>query len=149
MGIIVGIIVIVLAICVVSYAVSEIKYRFAKVKNTVKSWASDTEGRCIECRHCRTDNEYKCSDTGYFCVLSNCADITGETTMGCFEKPKVTEKDLESLFALGIWTEEGMDYIEESILGKAMTYSEVDAFLTELPKKYPHYIDPEYIRKNQ
>ena len=69
--------------------------------------------------------------------------------MNCFEKPNVTEGDLQELFAPGIWTKEGQQCIRQTILGKAMTFTELDQFLKNVPNEHPDYIDPDYIAKNR
>ena len=114
----------------------------ARMKNSIVSWATGQEGFCKDCKHCRFDKSRRFSRTDFFCSLSRCKDITETTRMNCYEKPKVTEADLQQLFALGIWTNEGKRFIRQSILGKSMTYSDVDEFLTALPTKYPEYIAP-------
>ena len=113
----------------------------ARTRNSIISWATGQEGLCCECKHCRHDPSRRFSDTDYYCSISKCKHITEETKMRCFEKPKVTEGDLQELFKLGIWTELGKQYIRKSILGKAMTWTELDDFLKQLPIGHPEYID--------
>lgn len=141
--------IILVAAVVVFWIVKGNSYDAAKLRNKVKTWANDEEGYCCECKHCVKDPSRRFSNTKYYCSISNCSDITPETIMNCFEKPIITEKDLAELFALGIWNEQGKSYIRKNILGKKMTFSELDAFLKDLPQKYPNFIDPEYIKRNQ
>ncbi|MDO4343416.1 MAG: hypothetical protein Q4C50_01310 [Eubacteriales bacterium] len=121
----------------------------ARARNSIVSLITGEEGFCCECKHCRKDTSRRYSDTDWFCSLSKCHHITPETRMNCFEKPKVTEEDLQELFTLGVWTKEGQQYIRQTILGKAMTFSEVDQVLKDIPNKHPEYIDPDYVAKNR
>lgn len=61
--------------------------------------------------------------------------------MNCFEKPKITEDDLEQLFSIGVWNDAGMQYLRQNLLGKAMTWTELDNYLKPLPNEHPEYID--------
>jgi len=112
----------------------------ARAKNSIVSWATGQEGFCADCTHCRKDASRKFSNTDYFCSLSRREDITDETRMQCFEKPKMTEQVLQEIFALGIWTKEGQQYIRQSILGRKMTFAELDQFMTKIPNEHPEYI---------
>ena len=118
-------------------------YNAARIRNSVTTWASGDEGLCNECKHCYRD------DSGnWTCSLSKCNNITEQTRMKCFEKPTVNENDLKILFDLGVWTEDGQEYIRQSILGKKMTFSEIDEFLKKIPSKFPNYINPNYIENH-
>lgn len=119
----------------------------ARARNSTISWATGEEGLCCECKHCRKDSSRRFSDTGWFCSISKCEHITHETRMRCFEKPKITEDDLQELFVLGIWNEEGKQYIRQSLLGETMTWSELNAYLKKLPIEHPEYIDAQAIKK--
>lgn len=143
--------VLILAVLVIGGAfalIDEAKYRTAKIKNDLVEMASTEKHHCCECKYCVYDPNNRYSDTDYFCRMSKCNYITPETKMPCFEKPKVTEDDLRELFALGIWTSNGQNYIRNSIFGEKMTFTELDAFLTKLAEEHPEYIDPEYTNKN-
>ncbi len=144
-----GLLLLIIIVGVVVYVIKNGGYYADKAKNSVVSWATGQEGYCRECKHCRFDESRRFSNTDYFCALSNCHDITADTIMNCFEKPKVTEEDLQELFSLGIWNSAGKQYVRESLLGKTMTFSEVDEFLKAVPINHPEYIDPEYIAKQQ
>lgn len=115
----------------------------AKTRNSVVSWATGQEGFCIDCKHCRHDSSMRYSDTEYVCVLSKCKNITPETRMNCFEKPKVTENDLQEIFKIGLWNDAGKQYIRQSLLGKAMVWSELDAFMKRIPYEHPEFMDPQ------
>ena len=114
----------------------------ARTRNTIITWATGDEGYCCECKHCRKDTSRRFSKTDYYCSLFKCEDITPETYMHCFEKPKMTEEYLEELFELGIWNDKGKNYIRNNLLGKSMTFSELDEFMTRIPIEHPEYIDP-------
>lgn len=114
----------------------------ARARNTIISWATGDEGYCCYCKHCKKDTSRRYSNTDWYCELYKCEDITPETYMHCFEKPKITEQDLQELFELGIWNEAGKEYIRKSILGRAMTFPELDEFMTKIPSEHPEYIDP-------
>ena len=144
-----GIILVAIAVAVVVWLVKGKGYGAARARNSIVSWATGEEGYCCECKHCIKDDAHRYSETGWYCSISKCDCINECTRMKCFEKPTVTEDDLRQLFALGVWTAAGQQFIRESILGKKMTFSEIDAFLKEIPSKYPHYIDPEYVRNHQ
>ncbi len=113
-----------------------------KTRNSIISWATDQEGICVDCRHCRYDVSMQLSNPEYFCILSKCKDITPETRMNCFEKPKVTEDDLQSIFKMGLWNDAGQRYIRQSLLGKAMVWAEVDTFMKKIPYEHPEFMDP-------
>lgn len=131
----------VIAVIVIVVIVKGNGYWAAKTRNSVVSWATGAEGNCCECKHCRKDDTGRYSTTGYFCVLSKCNNITESTVMNCFEKPKVTEEDLKELFALGIWNDAGKQYLRQNLLGKAMTWTELDNYLTQLPHDHPEFIN--------
>lgn len=61
--------------------------------------------------------------------------------MSSFEKPKVTEDNLKELFALGIWNDAGKQYLRQNLLGKAMTWAELDNYLKQLPNDHPEFIN--------
>lgn len=107
---------------------------------SAKNFLMGEKGYCLDCKYCIRDDAKQYSDTGYFCRLSKCIGINETTVMDCMEKPTITEKDLEDLFDLDIWTQEGELYLRNSLLGKKMTFSEIDAFLTALPQEHPQYI---------
>lgn len=132
---------IIAAIGVIVWLVKGNSLGAARARNSVVSWATGDEGFCNECKHC-----YRNESDDWVCSLSKCNNITEQTRMKCFEKPTVTENDLQLLFDLGVWTEEGQNYIRQSILGKKMTFSEIDDFLKEIPVNFPNYIDPNYIK---
>lgn len=139
---------IVIAIVVIFWLIKGKGYGAARARNSIVSWATGEQGRCCECKHCVKDESHRFSKTDWYCSLSKCDSITDSTVMNCFEKPTVTEEDLKFLFDLGVWNASGQRYIRESLLGKKMTFSEVDAFLKEIPIKYPSYINPEAREKN-
>lgn len=122
-------------------------YWAAKTRNDIKSWATGAEGKCCECKNCREDDSGRYSDTGYFCTISKCDNITETTVMNCFEKPKITEEDLNELFSLGVWNESGKQFLRQKLLGKAMTWTELDEYLKQLPNEHPDFIDKEFIEK--
>lgn len=134
---------VVIAIIVIVVIVRGKGYWAAKTRNSVISWATGAEGNCYEYKHCRKDDSGRYSTTGYFCALSKCDHITESTVMNCFEKPKITEEDLKELFALGIWNESGKQYLRQNLLGKAMTWTELDNYLKQLPIDHPEYINPQ------
>ncbi len=134
--------IIVIAIIVIIWIVKGNGLLAAKTRNSIHSWATGDEGLCCECKHCRIDSAHQYSRTGYFCALSKCQNITESTRMGCFEKPKVTDDDINTLFAnADIWTEFGKSYIRQSLVGRAMTWTEIDEFLKKIPREHPEYID--------
>ena len=138
---IVGLIVLLAIAGGIYYLYQEIRYKLDRAKN----FFAGQRGQCIYCKHCRTDETHQTSSTGYFCRLSRCENITEDTFMDCMEKPTVTSEDLETLFVeYNLWTPDGKAYIRANLLDAKMTWPEIDAFLKELPKKYPHYIKPEY-----
>lgn len=141
--------IIVIAAVIIFFILKSDSYDAARIRNGVKSYFVGEQGLCRECKHCVRDESRRFSDSEWVCRLSKCTHITEDTMMDCFEKPRVTEDDLNELFALGIWNDAGKRYLREMLLGKEMTFSELDAFLRELPKQYPHFIDPEYIQRNQ
>lgn len=108
-------------------------------------WAEKTRNYFIgskrKGKYCRQDKNGHYSKTGYFCALSKCENITEETVMSCFEKPKITEEDLQELFALGIWNSDGQQFFRQNLLGKAMTFTELDNYLKQLPIEHPEYIN--------
>lgn len=116
-------------------------YWAAKTKNSITSWATGANGNCIECKHCRKDDSGRYSHTGYFCTLSKCNNITESTVMNCFEKPKVTEDDLKELFTLGIWNDAGKQYLRRNLLGRSMTWNELNNYLKQLPNEHPEFIN--------
>lgn len=140
---------IIIAIVVIIWIIKGKGYDAARARNSIVSWATGEEGYCHECKHCIKDTANQYSQTGWGCTIGKCDSITDNTRMNCFEKPTVTEDDLRELFSLGIWTTTGQEHIRQAILGKKMTFSELDAFLKELSKQYPHYIDPEYIKNHR
>lgn len=143
-----GFVIIIVIIVIIFWVIKGQGYDAARAKNSLISWATGDEGFCRECKHCIKDSENKYSSTGLYCTIGKCAYITDTTRMNCFEKPTVTENDLQELFSLGVWTNEGQQYIRSSILGKKMTFSEIDEFLKELPQKYPHYINPAFKKES-
>lgn len=143
-----GFLIVVAVIAVIIWIIKGNGYDAARARNSIVSWATGEEGYCHECKHCVKDCEHRFSQADWYCTIGKCDGITENTRMNCFEKPTVTEDDLRELFSLGVWTTAGQQYIRDSILGKKMTFSEVDSFLKELPQKYPHYIDPEYIQRH-
>ena len=135
-----------IVIAAILYAVfSKVRESFERAKNTVMG----IEGNCVNCCHCCVDEKCQISPTGYYCRLSKCENITPETVMPCMEKPKVTEGDLNELFALGIWNESGKQYIRNTILGERMLYEDVDEFLKRIPVEHPEFIDQEYLKNNR
>lgn len=135
-----GFLLIIGVVIFIVWLVKSDSYDAARIKNSISTWATDNEGLCNECKHC-----YRDESGNWICSLSKCNNISEDTRMKCFEKPTVTENDLKLLFDLGVWTQEGQNYIRESILGKKMTFSEIDEFLKEVPIKFPDYIDQNYI----
>lgn len=115
-------------------------YWAAKTRNDIISYLFCTEGYCCECKHCRRDNSGRYSATGYFCALSKCYNITEATVMNCFEKPVITMDDLNELFTLGVWNDAGMQYLRQTLLGRSMTWTELDNFLKQLPYEHPEFI---------
>ena len=135
------VIIILIIIAIVIWIIKGQGYDAARLRNSFVSWAAGEEGFCRECKYCIKDSN---SFTGHRCSIGKCENITDTTRMDCFEKPTVNENDLQELFSMGIWTYEGQQYIRNSILGKKMTFSELDEFLKEIPKKYPYYINPNF-----
>lgn len=115
-------------------------YWAAKTRNDIISWVFSPEGNCCECKHCGRDDSGRYSDTGYFCALSKCYNITEATVMNCFERPKITEADLNELFALGVWNDAGKQYLRQNLLGREMTWTELDNYLKQLPYEHPEFI---------
>ena len=132
--------IILIAIIVIIYIVKGNGYFAARARNSIKAWAIAKEGYCHECKHCVKDETGQRSRTGYFCALSKCQNITEETRMNCFEKPKITEEDLQALFDLGIWNDAGKQFLRSNLLGKAMTWTELDNYLKQLPIDHPEFI---------
>ncbi len=93
---------------------------------------------CYNCKYCVKDN----SGT-YFCRLSKCNSIEEDTVMQCCEKPTITQSDLDDLFELEIWNEEGKSYIQQRCLGQKMGWYDIEAFLKKLPDEHPEYILPD------
>ncbi len=139
-------IILVIIVAIIVWIVKGKGYDAARARNSIVSWATGEEGFCHECKHCVRDAEHRYSQADWYCTIGKCNYIDENTRNNCFEKPTVTEEDLRELFSLGIWTVAGQNYIRDSILGKKMTFSEVDDFLKEVPKKFPQFIDPEYIK---
>lgn len=124
-------------------------YNWAVLKNKAARWVAYEDKPCIDCKYCCRDDIGKYSDTGYFCRLSNCKNITESTKMRCFEMPTVTEDDLKELFDLGIWNNEGKEYLRNTLLNKKMTFRELDDYLTKLPLEHPEFIDEEAKKRYQ
>ena len=120
--------------------VSHLKDEVSRKVESAGAFLAGERGRCIDCKHCCKDDNFQYSRTGYFCRLSRCEDITESTVMDCKVKPSVTEDDLQELFKLKIWTPEGERYIRGELLGKKMTFDEVDAFLKKIPQEHPEFI---------
>lgn len=133
--------VIVVAVIVIAVIIKGNGYWAAKTRNNIISWATNAQGNCCECKHCRKDDSGRFSNTGYYCALSKCENITESTVMNCFEKPKITEEDLKELFSLGIWNESGKRFIRANLLGKAMTWTEINNYLKQLPIDHPEFIN--------
>ena len=142
------VIIIIVLIAIVYGVVTNIKSEVSRFADNTSASLLGERGRCIDCKYCRRDTSHQFSNTDYFCVLSRCDHIADSTVMDCMIKPTISEEDLKELFALNIWTPEGKEYIRNSILGKVMSFSDVDAFLKELPVQHPEYINKDAI-KNQ
>lgn len=138
-----GTIIIILIIGFVVYGLlSNAKTEGSRVVDNATASLTGERGYCINCKHCCRDDELQYSKTGFFCALSRCENIDEETMMDCVVKPTITENDLQELFALKIWTVSGEQYIRNQLLGKKMTFAELDSFLSQLPKTHPEFIRP-------
>lgn len=133
--------ILIIAVIVIIVIVKGNGYWAAKTRNSIISWATGAKGNCCECKHCRKDDTGRYSNTGYFCALSKCNNITESTVMNCFEKPKITEDDLNVLFDLEIWNDDGKQYLRQNLLGKAMTWTELDNYIRQLAKEHPEFIN--------
>ena len=146
------IVVIIVAAVVIFAVVKEKGLWAARARNSIVSMASGQNGLCSECRHCRKDTSHRFSNTDYFCSISKCNHITESTRMNCFEKPQITENDLNQLFSMGVWNGAGRQYLRQTLLGKAMTWTELDNYLKRLPHEHPEYMDQarksEYISRH-
>lgn len=131
-----GLILVVIIGLVVYWLVGEGKRKADEIKNSIVG----ERGYCIDCKYCLRDNTGAYSSTGYFCRLCKCQSITQGTIMDCVEKATVTEEDLQEIFKLKYWTTTGEQYIRNSLLGKKMGFTEVDAFLSRLPHEHPEYM---------
>jgi len=136
-----GTIIVLIILAVVAYGIfSNVKSEASRAVDNATAFFAGQHGRCLDCKFCRRDETHQFSDADYFCALSKCAEITESTYMDCMVKPVVKEDDLKELFKLQIWTLSGEQYIRTQLLGKTMTYSEVDQFLKELPLSHPEFI---------
>ena len=107
-------------------------YWGAKKRNDIIEFFATDSHKCIECKHCSVDENGRFSETGYFCALSKCDNITEDTERKCFEKPKVIEKDIEEISSWNVLNDDGIQYLRQNLLGKSMTFTEVEEYLKEL-----------------
>ena len=136
------IIILIILGCVIYGFISNIKDDVSRKVENAGAFLMGERGRCIDCKHCCTDKNFQYSKTGYFCRLSRCSNITENTVMDCKVIPSVTEEDLQELFKLKIWTLDGERYIRSQLLGKKMTFNDVDTFLKRIPQEHPTFIRP-------
>ena len=61
--------------------------------------------------------------------------------MKCYERPRISEADLNELFTVGIWNESGKQFLRQNLLGKSMSWTELDEYLKQLPKEHPEFIN--------
>lgn len=52
----------------------------------------------------------------------------------------ITDEDIAEILKLDLWTSEGRMYIRNSLLGKKMGWTGIDAFMSRIPKEHPEYM---------
>ena len=143
-----GKLIVIIILGLIAYGVfSHLKSEVSRKAESAGAFLTGERGRCLDCKHCCRDDDFRYSTTGYFCRLSRCEDVTENTVMDCRVKPTITEEDLKELYRLAIWTPAGEQYIRDRILGKKMTFDEVSAFLKQIPQEHPEYIRPDVADK--